>query len=83
MFYKKDYTFRCSTCNVNWPHEADYKACLQCGTLCWPKKRVAGEPVLSATEAASIKAHVDFEKYYEEREKRLMLEEADAIARSL
>lgn len=72
--------FRCSTCSVGYPHQKDYQTCPKCRSMCWPKDAAEKDSVLTPAEAASLKAHCDFELYCEERDKRLVDEELTRLS---
>jgi hypothetical protein len=56
-------TFRCMTCDINWPRAEFYQPCAGCG------RRAAtdymGEP-MAEDAAISLKSHIEFERYWQE-----------------
>lgn len=53
---------RCSLCGLNWPLDNAYRECAQCGE---PTSRSRNVTVMKSADAVSLKAHLDFERYYE------------------
>jgi hypothetical protein len=66
--------YRCSICGISWPFRSEYNPCPQCGDHI---DRPCNATPISEVEAKSLKAHADFERYYEERERKKR-QEADA-----
>jgi hypothetical protein len=53
---------RCSICALNWPIDKAYMTCPQCEE---PTSRSGNVTAMDVEEAVSLKAHLDFERYYE------------------
>lgn len=63
-------TFRCSMCNICWPHEDRFKQCAQCGHMCWPKDTdPEKDNMLTVEEADRRLKQAQFEKYCEKRDR--------------
>lgn len=58
---------RCSICGISWPMRSEYDPCPQCLDS---TDRVGNATPISEAEAASLKNHAEFERYYKEREER-------------
>lgn len=58
---------RCGICAINWPDADDYQRCPACGDK---TRRVgnASHTHESEEEARSARLHLEFERYWEERE---------------
>ena len=78
--YKKEFMYRCSLCSINWPHKDEYKQCLYCETFCSPMNKKVDDQLIAEDEAERIKVHIDFDKYYGDRESKRMAAEADELA---
>ncbi len=52
---------RCSGCNLNWPHTAEYVVCPQCQDKTDAMRDV---PPMPADEAAHLAKHAKFDRYY-------------------
>lgn len=59
---------RCEIGCETWPDSDEFKTCPKCGE---PAKRYSGMTPLTLEEARSIKAHIDFDAYYERHCARL------------
>ena len=77
-------TYRCPTCDLNWPRYGEYKHCPGCSKPTWE----INEPdVMNHAQADAEKARIQasrrkreaFEKFYAEREAR-RAKELEAIA---
>lgn len=53
---------RCSTCGIDWPLNSDYRRCPSCKDKTSP---ISNIEALDDDEAKSLKAHYEFEHYYE------------------
>jgi hypothetical protein len=58
-------SFRCSSCKRYWPHEPTYRLCPDCQVP--TSSSGSGDPIDSA-EAASLRNHILFDKFYAARE---------------
>lgn len=58
-------SFRCSICGVNWPHDARFNPCPECGD---ETSGIKDPPSLDMAEALRRKNHADFERFYADRE---------------
>lgn len=56
---------RCSSCSVNWPANATFSTCPECGERTSPMSNASPIP---ASEAKSRMAHADFHRRYAKRE---------------
>jgi hypothetical protein len=60
---------RCGICSLNWPDLKAYEECPQCGE---PTRRLRSEEPSfdSDTDARSAALHMEFERYFEDWDKR-------------
>lgn len=58
-------TYRCSTCNINWPLAPGYRLCINCGE---GTSAMSREDSLEKADAESLANHIRFERYYVARE---------------
>lgn len=56
---------RCAFGCESWPDDDEYNVCPKCGS---ETSRYRNLNPLSEEEARSIKLHIEFEEYYEQRE---------------
>lgn len=56
---------RCSLCAINWPTKAEYIDCPVCEEK---TSRMYNADPLDEEEAASLRKHAEFDRYYERRE---------------
>lgn len=54
---------RCSICGLDWPVAAEYQKCPSCLEK---TDRISNCDPMSDDDAHSLKAHYDFERFYEE-----------------
>lgn len=66
-----DIARRCSLCSYDWPDERDYKVCPSCGEK---TDRCRDVTPMDEEEAASLKSHFDFERFYEDYDERMPAE---------
>jgi hypothetical protein len=67
---------RCDLGCESWPDADEFSKCLRCGG---PTTRYSNLQPLSLAEARSIKRHVEFERFYEDRCKRLGVPPSGAL----
>lgn len=58
-----DIARRCTICAQNWPDDVQYKTCPECEGDTFRARNVTP---MSEEEAHSLKAHAEFERFYEE-----------------
>lgn len=64
---------RCSTCTLNYPSHGGWEKCVQCGGTTYYN---SAEDAMTPDEARALKARVEFDKFYAERELERMLDPA-------
>jgi hypothetical protein len=69
-------SYRCSSCGESWPHEMDFRICLDCGNSCW----TSNDTPMDEDDARSRLKHVKFERFCEERERKRFEQASAQIA---
>jgi hypothetical protein len=82
--------YRCSNCNLTYPGRAEFQTCVQCTGKCWLNQSSSISPLSEeeiqalkeekANETLKAKRLLEFEEFCKARDKRLLTEQADAIA---
>lgn len=66
--------YRCEQCDIDWPHQSKHYRCAQCNGVCaW----VAVDG-MDADETKSTLRHIEFERYYTDRETTKLAAEIEA-----
>lgn len=58
-------SFHCSSCKRHWPPEPIYRLCPDCQI---PTTSIGSLEPIESTEAASLRKHILFDKFYAARE---------------
>lgn len=75
------FAYRCSTCGINWPKTNAFLLCPNCDSRCWPKEIKESDELVELEDVKRFLSHLEFEKYYTDRSKKLMDEELARLAR--
>ena len=70
-------SYRCSSCGENWPHQMDFRLCLECGNPCWVS---TDQAPMDDDEAQSRLRQHKFERYYQDRDQKALEHAAAEIA---